>query len=170
MEARFSAPVQTGPGAYPASCTMGTTSFPGVKSGRSVALTSYPLPVPWSRKSIAIPLLLLWAVRPVQSLSACTRVPFTFTIAVFVIAGFGSCVNEIFTLQGCYLRTFWDNLSGSTFKRQVGQIGCSETSVNIYQTTTRNVPEEWRCHSSVCLEGLRRSKIPATTADCPVEI
>ena len=29
--ARFSAPVQTGPGAYPASFTMGTGSFPGVK-------------------------------------------------------------------------------------------------------------------------------------------
>ena len=29
--ARFSAPVQTGPGAYPASCTMDTGSFPGVK-------------------------------------------------------------------------------------------------------------------------------------------
>ena len=27
---RFSAPVQTGPGAHPASCTMGTGSFPGV--------------------------------------------------------------------------------------------------------------------------------------------
>ena len=41
--ARFSAPVQTGPGALPASCTMGTGSFPGVKSGRSVTLTSHPL-------------------------------------------------------------------------------------------------------------------------------
>ena len=29
--ARFSATVQTCPGAYPASCTMGTGSFPGVK-------------------------------------------------------------------------------------------------------------------------------------------
>ena len=29
--ARFSAPVQAGPGAYPASCTMGTGSFSGVK-------------------------------------------------------------------------------------------------------------------------------------------
>ena len=29
--ARFSAPVQTGPGAHPVSCTMGTGSFPGVK-------------------------------------------------------------------------------------------------------------------------------------------
>ena len=31
MGARFSAPIQTGPGAYPASCTMGTGSFPGIK-------------------------------------------------------------------------------------------------------------------------------------------
>jgi hypothetical protein len=31
VEARFSPPVQTGPGAYPASYTMGTGSFPGVK-------------------------------------------------------------------------------------------------------------------------------------------
>ena len=30
-------------------------------------------------KSRAIPLLPLWAVQPVQSLSACTRVHFTFT-------------------------------------------------------------------------------------------
>jgi hypothetical protein len=41
-EARFSAPVQTGPGAHPASCTMGTGSLPGVKSGRGVALTPHP--------------------------------------------------------------------------------------------------------------------------------
>ena len=31
MGARFSTPVQTGPGAQPASCTMGTGSFPGGK-------------------------------------------------------------------------------------------------------------------------------------------
>ena len=37
MGARFSAPVQTGPGAYPASYTMDTGSFPGVKlPGRGV--------------------------------------------------------------------------------------------------------------------------------------
>ena len=76
---RFSAPVQTGPGAHPASCTMGTGSLPEVKSGRGVALTPHPLLVPWSWKGRAIPLLPLWAVRPVQSLSACTRVTFTFT-------------------------------------------------------------------------------------------
>ena len=91
--ARFSAPVQTGPGARPASCTMGTGSFQGVMSGRGVTLTPHPFLLPWSRKSraepllpygptvctepqclysIAIPLLPLWAVRSVQSLSACT--------------------------------------------------------------------------------------------------
>ena len=46
--ARFSAPVQTGYGAHPASCTMGTGSFPGVKSSRGVTLTPHPLLVPWS--------------------------------------------------------------------------------------------------------------------------
>jgi hypothetical protein len=59
---RFSTPVQTGAGAHPASCTMGTGSFPEVKSGRGVTLTSHPLLVPWSWKSRAIPLLPLWAV------------------------------------------------------------------------------------------------------------
>jgi len=58
---------------------MDTGSFPGVKSGRGVTLTSHPLLVPWSRKSRAIPLLPRWAVRPAQSFSACTRVHFTFT-------------------------------------------------------------------------------------------
>ena len=77
--ARFSAPLQTGPGAHPASCTMGTRSFPGVKSGRGVTLIRHPLLVPRSRKSRAIPLLPLWAVQPVQSLSAYTTVHFTFT-------------------------------------------------------------------------------------------
>jgi len=46
VEARFSAPVQTGPGAHTTSCTMGTASFPGVKSGRAVTLTPHPLLVP----------------------------------------------------------------------------------------------------------------------------
>jgi hypothetical protein len=79
--ARFSAPVQTGPGAHPASCTMGTGSFPGAKSGRGVTLTPHPLLVPWSKKSRAIPLL-LWGVQLIQSFSACTRVHFTFTLPI----------------------------------------------------------------------------------------
>ena len=36
--ARFSAPVQTGPGAHPASYTMGTRGY----SGRGVAFTTHP--------------------------------------------------------------------------------------------------------------------------------
>jgi len=46
--ARFNAPVETGPGAHPAYCTMDTGSFPGVKSGRGVMLTTHLLLVPWS--------------------------------------------------------------------------------------------------------------------------
>jgi len=34
-------PVQIGPEAHPASCTMGTGSFPGVKCGRGVLLTTH---------------------------------------------------------------------------------------------------------------------------------
>ena len=92
-EARFSAPVQTGPGAHPASCTMGKGSFPGVKSGRGVTLTPYPLLVQWSWKSRAIPLLPLQAVRPVHNVSACTRVNFTFTfhLHVYIISMTNVC-------------------------------------------------------------------------------
>jgi len=45
----FSAPVQTEPEAHPASCTMGTGSFPGVRCGRGVILTPHPLLVPRSK-------------------------------------------------------------------------------------------------------------------------
>jgi hypothetical protein len=68
--ASFFAPVQTGPGAHPASCTMGTGSFPGVKAAGT---WRWPLLVSWSWKGRAISLFYLRAVRPVQSLSACTR-------------------------------------------------------------------------------------------------
>jgi len=57
----------------------------GVKSSWGVTLTPHPLLVPWSRKSRAIPLLPLWSMQPVQSLSACTRVHFTFTFYWLII-------------------------------------------------------------------------------------
>ena len=44
---------QTGSGAQPTPCAMGTGSFPGVKSGRAVTLTLHPLLVPWSWKGRA---------------------------------------------------------------------------------------------------------------------
>jgi len=46
---RFSAPVQTVPETHPASCTMGTGSFLGVRCGRGVTLTPYPFLVPRSK-------------------------------------------------------------------------------------------------------------------------
>ena len=61
--------VQTGPGAHPSSCTMGTGSYPEVKYDRDVLLTTHPLLAPRSWKSRAIPLPTLWATtRPVIGL------------------------------------------------------------------------------------------------------
>jgi hypothetical protein len=53
--------------------------LPGVKSDRSMTLTPDPLLVPWSWKSRVIPLHPVWAVRPVQSLSACTVELYLYT-------------------------------------------------------------------------------------------
>jgi len=58
--ARDFPPVQTGPGAHPASCKMDTGSFPGVKCGRGVLLTTHLLvPRPWKSRAIHLPTL--WA-------------------------------------------------------------------------------------------------------------
>ena len=102
----FSIPVQTGPGAHPVSCKMGTGSFPGVKRGRSVKLTTQTLLVPWARKSRAIPLLPLWAVRPVQCLSTCTRVPFTFTFTLCVLSRYIILYFIILILHICKKDTY----------------------------------------------------------------
>ena len=56
-------PIQTGPGAHPASCTMGTGSFRGVKCGRGILLTTHPLLVQRLWKSRTIPLPTLWATQ-----------------------------------------------------------------------------------------------------------
>jgi hypothetical protein len=48
---RFSAPVQTGPGAHPASCAMGTGSSLGVESGQGMMLTPHPLLVLRSKRN-----------------------------------------------------------------------------------------------------------------------
>jgi hypothetical protein len=86
---------KTSPGAYPASCTISTGSFLGVKSGQDMTLTPHSLLVPWSRKGRAIPLLPLWAVRPVRSLSACTRVHFT----VRPVQSLRACTRVHFTVR-----------------------------------------------------------------------
>ena len=56
----------------------------GVKNGRGVTLTPHPLLVPWSWKGRATPLLPIWAARPVQNLSACTRMHFTILYILWV--------------------------------------------------------------------------------------
>jgi hypothetical protein len=59
--ARFSAPIQTGPGAHPASYTVGTGSFPGVKRpGRGV----YHPPVSIAEVKEKVELYLYSAYRP----------------------------------------------------------------------------------------------------------
>jgi len=58
----------------------GCRVLPGGKERPGRDADPSPLLVPWSRKSRDIPLLPLWAVWPVQSLSACTSVHFTFYI------------------------------------------------------------------------------------------
>ena len=77
MGARFSARVQTGLGAHPASYTMGTGSFPEVKNGRGVLLTATPSNAV-VKKEKSYTSTALWALQPVQSLSACKSVHFTF--------------------------------------------------------------------------------------------
>ena len=51
----------TPPLTYLLNFKLGTGSFPRVKCGRGVKLTTHPVLVPRSRKSRAIPLLTLWA-------------------------------------------------------------------------------------------------------------
>jgi len=87
---------------HPASCTMDTGSFAGVKSGRGVTLTPHPLLVAWSRKSRAIPLLPLWAVWPVQSLSTCTGVQVLYKGDLYLFFN----VLKYFMPLTCFLNTF----------------------------------------------------------------
>jgi len=70
---------------------MGTAYFPGGKERPGRDADPSPLLVPRSWKSRAIPLLPLWAVRPVQSLSDCTRVHFTFTYTSTAPMGRTAC-------------------------------------------------------------------------------
>ena len=53
--------IQTDHVAHPASCKMGAGSFPAVKCGRGMLLTTHPLLVPLSWKCRAIPLPTIWA-------------------------------------------------------------------------------------------------------------
>ena len=146
-----------GTGAQPASCTMGTRSFPGVKSGRGVTLTPHPLLVPWSWKSLAIPLLPLWAVRSVQSLTACTRETFTFTLHIYMYINICIYIKYLVSTATCF------SASAST----VGSIILGMLKLETHYNTSNHNPIKavYRCcvinlqmsltHASCCLVAAR---------------
>jgi len=108
-------PVQTGPGAHPASCTMGTGSFPGVQCGRSVLLTTHTLLVPRSCKSRAIPLPPLghnWACNGVTLLYV-PVLSLTFSVLIksphFINASFLVLQNDL--LHECFPINIYINFS-----------------------------------------------------------
>ena len=77
--ARFSAPVRrTGPGDHPASYTMGTGSFRGVKRpGRGVDHPPHLVPRVKERAE-------LYLYSPPRAFMACSRVNFTFTLRLMM--------------------------------------------------------------------------------------
>jgi len=77
--ARFYAPVQTGTGAHPAFCTMGTGSFQGVKSGRGVTLTPHPLLVPLVMKEYS------YTSTPPMVRTACTEPQCLYKGALYLV-------------------------------------------------------------------------------------
>ena len=118
LGARLSAPVQTGPGAHPASFTMGTEYFPGVICCWGVTLTPHRFLVPWSRKSRDVSILPVWAVRPVQysytstnpmGRTACTEpqclystaIPLLPLWAVRPVQSLSTCTVELYHYSAC---------------------------------------------------------------------
>ena len=71
----FSAPVQTGPGAHPASYKIGIGSLSRGQSGRGVALTTHTHLASRLKKGYS------YTSTPVWSFVACSRMNFTFTYA-----------------------------------------------------------------------------------------
>jgi hypothetical protein len=75
--ARFFAYFQTGPGAHPSSCTMGTGSFPGVK--RPGRCANHPTP-----SNAEVKKELSYTSTPLQGFETCYRANFTYFILVFL--------------------------------------------------------------------------------------
>ena len=109
-EARFSTPVQTGPGAHPASCTMGSRSFSRVKSGRGVTLTPPPLLVPLIMKELC------YTSTPPMGRTACTEPQCLYkgalylTVELYLYSAYGpyGLYRASVPVQGCTLLVFSD--------------------------------------------------------------
>jgi hypothetical protein len=78
MEARFSAPVQTGPGTHPATYTVGTGSCPEVKRPKR-GVNHPPYLTLMLKKEYS------YTSTPPLGLRACYRVNFTFTVPYIYI-------------------------------------------------------------------------------------
>jgi hypothetical protein len=74
--AKFSAPVHTGPRAHPASYTMGTLSFPGVKR------PGLGVDHPQSSSAEVKERVELYLYSPLWAFVVCSTVNFTFTFAL----------------------------------------------------------------------------------------
>jgi hypothetical protein len=97
--------------------------FPGVKNGQGVMLTPHPLLVPWSRKGRTIPLLPLWAVWPVQRLSACTRVHFTLTFFLVTFKfNFILVLYNLFGAWNLYVLEDLCSVASSEFSRHASKL------------------------------------------------
>ena len=145
---RYFPSVQTGPGAQPASCTMGTGSFPGVKYSRGVLLTTHPLLVPWSWKSRAIPLPTLWV----------TTGPVTGTLYLYIQ---GVCNKEASWLsQRVVTRPRFGR------GRNRGPF-CGKPAVGPIRPFIQWVPEASLIHGALCAEGFAgASSMPLIGDNC----
>ena len=79
VEARFSAPVQTGPGAHPASCIMGTRSFPGGKEWPGFDADPSPPSSAMVMKEYS------YTSTPPISRTACTEPQFLYNGALYLL-------------------------------------------------------------------------------------
>ena len=124
--ARFSARPDS-PGAHPASCTMGTGSFPGVKYGRGVLLTTHPLLVPRSWKSRAIPLPTLWA----------TSWPVTGTLYLYLCMG----KYELLHFRGCKSCAFSRNRGSKRMIVAFHNLTNEPNNIRFLRTVTRHIAQ-----------------------------
>jgi hypothetical protein len=124
VEAILSAPVHTGPGAHPASCTVGTGSFQEVKRpGRDV---DHP---------------------PPSSVEIKDRIEqYIYCVACSVVF----CENRVLLCYtqttGNFLPTFRDSLSDTSWILNMGPIGCRGTLARNYHCSLHNYPEERSSH------------------------